>query len=390
MKIGFFTDSYFPQVNGVTTAVSACADALIKQGHQVYIIAPNYPGVVDKKNVIRLFSVKANSHPGVRVAVHLPEKAFLKLLKIDFDIIHGHSGGAVTFLGWEIARLKRIPYICTYHTSWALYRHYFLNGRINAKTIQGITRIFCNLTDHLIAPTEKAKKELRSYQVKKPISVIPSGLDLNRFINIKKGFLRKKLILEKGEPILLYVGRLAREKSVDFLLHAFKIILNAKPYIHFVVIGDGPEMGALRVLAKELQIANHTHFLGFVVQKELPKYIIDADIFLFASQTETQGIAILEAMASGVPVVAVQDSAFQGILNGKNGKLVKRDYVEFAKTTLNLIENEPIRSRMSRNAKQAAQKLSVKSTADSLIILYEELIRKDKKRKSYQFPFFGE
>jgi len=193
MRIGFFTDGFLPQPNGVATSVFESAKELKRRGHEVFIIAPKYPGYRDAENVIRLTSVKIYKEPELRVALNLPDKNLRKILSMDFDVIHGHSGGPITFLGREIARVKKVPFVVTYHTLWSHYTHYFFKGKIvTPKLMERATKLFGNGCDYLIAPTERVEKELKTYGIKKPIAIIPSGIDTEKFLNAEPGALRKK------------------------------------------------------------------------------------------------------------------------------------------------------------------------------------------------------
>lgn len=380
MKIGFFTDGYLPTPNGVATSVAASAKALEKRGHEVYIVAPKQPGHKDARNVFRLTSVKMYGGMDERLALTLPEKTLREVLKIDFDIIHGHAGGPVTFLGWQIARLKGVPFVGTYHTLWNRYTHYILQGKlVSPRMAEVATRIFGNLTDYLIAPTPRVKKELISYGVKKPIEVVPSGLDLSKFEKSQKGFLRKRLGLKQQDKVLLYVGRLGKEKSVDFIIRSFAKIQPEFPDAHLVLIGDGTIRAKLEKLAKRLKLQENVHFAGFIDQADIQKVYVDADIFVFASQTETQGMVIIEAFASGLPVVAIKDPAFEGVVeDGKNGFLVKRGTSEFASKALSLLNNEDTRRKFSKVGKETAKKHSVEITAERLEEIYKKLIKTHK------------
>lgn len=374
MRIGFFTDAYFPQVNGVVTSVYETAKELRRRGHDVYIITSRYPNYNDDKkdNIIRLSSVLVNKKLNIRLSTHFPEKELFDLYKMDFDIIHGHGGGTISLLGLEIAKIKKIPYVFTYHTLWSKYTHYLLNGLlIRPRMVKTASRIFCNRCSIIIAPSKKIKEELLSYDVKKPIHVLPSGLDLSIFENIKKGFLRKKIKIKDTDKILLYVGRLGKEKSIDFLIKAFKIILGKNTNTVLAIVGDGWEKNNLQDLVKELGFKDKVYFLGNIDSKYMPRIYKDAEIFLFASTTETQGLVIPEAMASGLPVVALGDEVTADVIkNNKNGIISNKDINEFAKSTLKLLDNDNFRSKIARNARQTAQKFSIVKTVDALEILY--------------------
>lgn len=262
MRIGLFTDGYLPQPNGVATSVLETARELEKRGHEVFIIAPKYPGFRDAPNVIRLPSVKIIKEPEMRVALNLPDNNLRKILTMDFDLIHGHSGGPITFLGREVARLKQVPFVVTYHTLWNRYTHYIFKGKIvKPKLLERATKIFGNSCTHIIAPTERVKKELKSYGIKKPITVIPSGIDIDKFSSSRAGSLRKATGIAKS-PIIMYAGRLGKEKSVDFLLEVFQEVLSKENEARFVIVGGGQEKANLESLAKKLGIAEKVHFFG--------------------------------------------------------------------------------------------------------------------------------
>jgi len=383
MKIGFFTDGYLPQPNGVATSVAASVKELVRRGHDVYVVAPKQPGFKDEKNVFRLTSVKIYGKEDFRLALNLPEKPLREVLRKDFDIIHGHAGGPVTFLGWQIARLKNIPFVATYHTLWNRYTHYILKGKlISPKAAEVASKVFGNLCDYLIAPTPRVKKELVSYGVKKPIVVIGSGLDLTNFINIKKGYIRNRFHIKEEEKILIFVGRLGKEKSVEFLLSAFEFIYEKDKNSRLILVGDGPDRSKLEQSAKRMKSKKNVHFAGHVLNKDIPKAYADADIFVFSSQTETQGLVVIEAFASGLPVVAVKDPVFDKVVeDGGNGYLVKKDPKIFSKKVLGLLKNNDERQKFSQNALQTADKFSVKVSTEKLEKFYKRVLKEHKKKK---------
>jgi 1,2-diacylglycerol 3-alpha-glucosyltransferase len=383
MKIGFFTDSYLPSYDGVATSTQLCAEALEKRGHEVFIVAPKQPHYKDKaSNVYRLTSIKVNKSPEIRWALQLPEKSLLKILRTDFDIIHGHSGGGVTFTGLQIARAKNIPYVATYHTLWAKYAHYFLRGRITPRMLERTSSVIGNMCDCLIAPTERVKNELQRYGLKKPIYVLPNGIDLKAFQHVEKGYLRKKLRIPKHTKILLHVGRLGKEKSVDFIVHSFKSIQSESPDTALVLVGNGSEREKLRELAKSLGLSNHVYFLGTVNHATISSVYTDADVFLFASRTETQGMVILEAFAAGLPVIALKDAAFHGVIeDGVNGFMVNKNTKLFANAVLKIISDASIYKRISHAAHATAERFSIDETAIQLENIYLRLINTNQTRK---------
>ncbi|PIP74759.1 MAG: glycosyltransferase family 4 protein [Candidatus Levybacteria bacterium CG_4_9_14_3_um_filter_35_16] len=376
MKIGFFTDGYKPQINGVAISVEECAKALAKRGHEVYIIAPSYPNLKKEKNVFRLRSITVHKKFNIRAALVNPGTEVYKILRQDFDIIHGHTGGPISMAGIEFAKLKKIPYVFTYHTFWDKYVHYFLRGKvITPRMVRLISRVLIGRCSTVIAPTQKVKEELISYGVKKPIFVIPNCIDLKKFKTEAKGFLRKKFKLAKQDKIILFVGRLGKEKSIDFLVSAFSLINKTCKNTKLVIVGNGPEKENLQYLAKKLELSDKVLFAGEISYDILPKVYGDADMFVFASTTETQGMVIMEAMASGLPIVAVRDGAIRSMIGNKiNGILVKKDEQKFAKQVINLLKNKKLREKLSVNAKKRVAKFSEEKTVEKLEKLYQQVM----------------
>ena len=379
MKIGIFTDGYLPQLNGVAVSVKNSEDALRKRGHEVYVVAAKYPKLEkESKYIIRLNSIPIIKEWNLRMGTHLPEKALFDISRIKFDIIHGHSGGPISFLGFEYAKFKRIPYVFTYHTLFRKYTHYFLGGKVlKPKMTELASKLFCNYCDYIVAPTESIKNELLSYGVTKPIAVIPSGIDIEKFNVKEKGFLKAKLGISEEQKILLYVGRFAKEKSVDFLINAFKFIAekNENAVLVLVGVGSAKEEKSLKSLITKLNLGKKVYFTGAVSQADIAKAYADGYVFVFASESETQGMIMPESLASGLPVVVVKDEAFEGvIIDGENGLVASRDYQDFAEKTLTLLNNQTLREEMSKKAKLSAKKYSIEKNAERLEMLYLSLV----------------
>ena len=377
MRIGFFTDAYFPQVNGVVTSVYETVKELRKRGHEVVIIAPAYPNYNDerKDNVLRLSSIPLHKKLNIRLATHFPDRNLFNLYKDKFDIIHAHGGGTISLLGIEMARLKKIPIVFTYHTSWNKYTHYFLKGAVRPKMIERINRVVCNRFTAIIAPSQSIKNELISYGVEKPIFVLPSGVDLERFKVRNSGFLKKLLKLKNECRILLSIGRLGIEKSIDLLIKVFGLVAKENKNTVLVIVGDGPEKKNLENLTKELGIQDRVYFTGNINFEDMPLVYKSADLLLFSSKTETQGMVILEALVSGLPVIAVKDAVYEGIIKDKkNGILVSNDIDQFAKECLFLLNNPTYRKKLSEHAVKFVEKFSISTTVKTLEKLYEKLI----------------
>jgi 1,2-diacylglycerol 3-alpha-glucosyltransferase len=382
MKIGLFTDGYLPQINGVATSVNIWARALQKRGHEVYIIAPAYPKVRDKVNVIRLNAFSIKSQPEIRLATFLPNRQLYRVARIDFDIIHGFSGGPITSLGLIIAKFKKVPFVFKYDTRWNLYTHYFLKGKlIKPRMMEKISQVFCDRCDLIIAPVAIIKEELVSYGIKKPVVIIKNGIEIENYADAKKGYLKKMLKLKKEDQILLYVGRLGKEKSVDFIIRAFKNIKLKLPNYKLVLVGDGSEKERLESLVNKLDLKKEVIFTGALEYNKVPKIYPDASLFLFASRTETQGMVLLESLAAGVPVVALSDPVIKEVVKDNyNGILIKGSIKEFADKAVRLLQNTNRLNEYSRNAKLSAKDFSSEQAALELENHYKKLIAKKRKQ----------
>lgn len=375
MKIGLFTDGYYPQINGVATTVEELKDSLRDLGHSVYVIAPKYPKYKDKdSNVFRLKSFRLYKNPELRLSYMFPDKIFQKVLKIDFDIIHGFSGGSVPSLGLALAKLKKKPYVFTYNTRLNKYTHYFLGGKIlKPKAVEKVVELYCNVCDYVIAPAQYVKEELIEFGVKKPIVVIPNGVDTNKFKPFKSNLLQKKLNLSSTDKVVLYVGRLAKEKSVDFLINSFAKL--KKENVYLVIVGDGPERVSLEKLIHKLGLEKKILLTGFVEHKKLADVYNSADVFVFSSSTETQGMVIPEAMACGLPILTIKDKVFaQFIDNGVSGFMVDKKQTIFAQKLKYILQDRDLRIRISSQARIQALKFSLAEIAKKFENLYKQLL----------------
>lgn len=376
MKIGFFTDSYLPSPDGVATSVESSAKELQKLGHEVSIIAPNQPHTKDREHIYRLLSIRIVKAPDVWWALEVPQPALFKIANLEFDIIHGHSGGPVSFLGWQLAQLHTIPFVETYHTLWKYYRHYLPNpDLVKLWMVKKFTAYVGNDCDAMIAPTFKAKKDLVADGVKKPVYIVPNGIYIENFSGREKGYLHKRLHISADKKILLTVGRLHKEKAIDFLITSFKEVKKTFPDTVFVIIGKGHNEAYLKKMAETLQLTDSIYFAGSIPYADMPSAYADTDLFLFASTTETQGMVVVEALASGVPVIAVKDNAFVDVIENEiNGYLVDKDTGQFAKKIKTVLHDEIVLKKLSHNARKSAEQFSIDYTTRILEQVYQEII----------------
>lgn len=386
MKIAFFTDTYFPQLNGVTVSVDNFSKELQKKGHTVYIFAPKIRGYTGQNNnVYRVNSFKVvDSQPEIRVPILIPNRNLRQIFKLGFDIVHAHGNGPFSVLGYQTAIVKRIPFVLTFHTIQTKYAHYFLNGKIiRPRTIAAGLRIFASVCDGVVVPSNKMRKELIGYGIKKDIKILPSFIETSRFQRNEKGYLHKKLNIPETHKILLSVGRLGKEKSFDFLIEMFKYVVKNEPQTHLVIVGQGQEELNLRKLVKKLALEKSVHFTGKLDNKVVPSSYSDADIFVFASSSETQGLTVLEAAASGLPLVVVDDPAFSNIaLENRNALKSPLNQKIFALSVIRLLSQPEIRKKFGENSvKIVAENFQSGRLTEELLDYYEKIIQSRKNRK---------
>lgn len=375
-----FTDGYFPGISGVATSVQSSVRTLEERGHSTFIVAPKYPHYQDEADqaIFRLRSMPLPTKKNLRVATYVPGTSLVMASQLDLDIIHGHAGGPISMLGLEVARIKRIPYIFTYHTMFDQYTHYILKGKvIKPKAIEMVTRIFVNSTDHVIAPTEKIKDSLIECGVKKPITILPTGIDTTKYYSQPSSFLHGLTGLPADTKLLLYLGRLGKEKSIDLLIKGFAQTANKQAQADLVIVGDGPEKASLKDLAKDLGVSRRVHFTGFMDPSQTPQAYSDSYMSFLPSTTETQGLAVPESLACGTPVTVAKDKAFTYVIKHQQTGLIAPTQTPsaYAKLILWALEHPDQVADMGNRGQQIVQDYSLPTTTDKLETLYQSLLK---------------
>lgn len=358
MRVGIFTNNYLPMRGGVTTAVETLRQGLTALGHPTWIFAPRFPSRTDDLPcVFRYPSIPAWTYPDFPLAVPFSPRLTRTVRELDIEIFHAQHPFLLGQAARRLARRSGRPLFFTYHTRYEKYAHYVPVRRslVEAAAIRWSVR-FANLSDLVIAPSAKIRDSLRQRGVRTRIEVVPTGVELDRFSPGGPAAARAALGLPLDCPILLYVGRLDREKGVERLLAAFEQIAAAIPAARFVLVGQGTQAGSLRARAQGSPAGDRIHFRGGRPREELPDYYRAADLFLFASETETQGLVLAEAAASGLPAVAVSASGVDEVLeNGETGVLTKSDPRELADAATALLLDSDRRHAMGRCARRRAE-----------------------------------
>lgn len=380
LRIGLFTDTYAPQVNGVSISLQLVSEGLTRRGHQVTVFAPNFPGYKDNEpGVFRIPSLKYLNKPPIYVAVLGTPRTTWSLTRKHFDVLHAHSPLTVGFLAYVMASTSHLPLIYTYHTSITDYTHYLkvIGGTsIIRRGARWFSTATTNLGDQVIVPSPKFRRLLLEQNVRKPIHTIPNGIDLSNFrVSKNPRKFRRGIGCKPDAPILLSVGRIDPEKRLDFLIDVFVHMADQFPNARLVFIGDGSARKHLEERAAATNVNDRIHFLGMVDRVDLPDILHDATVFLSASTTETQGIAMLEAISAGLPVVAVKDDAFEGMIeNNQNGYLVPLDVGAFSDTLVKLLSDPEKLVQYGKRSTELSEKFSIEGQVRSLENLYFEAI----------------
>jgi glycosyltransferase involved in cell wall biosynthesis len=368
--------------NGVVVSVSSFARRLIELGHQVTIFTACHPDQHDaEEGIFRFPSITFPTRARYPIAIPIaPEDARQALAATSFDVVHSNAPMIMGRVALAYARRRGLPLVFTYHTMIEEYTHYIpLPRPLVRSSAVWASRSYGNRVDQIITPSEYAASRLREYGVTRPIAVVPTGIDLALVDAITPVDVRGRYGIPDGVPLLVYVGRLAREKNIPRVLGAFHQVLKSEPDAHLLLIGGGPFDRGVLAMAKELGIDGRTRASGFVDRDTVMQGLCAADLFVFASQTETQGLVIGEAMACGKAVVAVASpAALEIITNGQDGLLVEDADGPFAEGIVSLLRDPARREEMGRLARRRAESLSVPRCTERLLEVYRQVLESSK------------
>jgi glycosyltransferase involved in cell wall biosynthesis len=371
LRVGLFTNNYLPMLGGVSTAVETLRATLQALGHTPVVIAPRMAGAVDEPGVLRVPAVPAPTYPDFSLPLPVGRRLARRLAALDLDVFHVHHPFLLGGTARRLARRLGRPMLFTYHTLYDKYAHYVPLPRplVAAQAVAWSTR-FANTAHLVIVPSAGLAARLRAQGVRRPLEVLPTGVDLDRFRPGDQTAARATLGLAEG-PLLLYVGRLDREKNVGFLLEVFDRVAARHPGARLLLVGRGTHEQALRRHAGRLVAGSRIRFVGGVAHEAVARYYQAADLFVFASTTETQGLAVLEAMAVGLPVVAVRASGVEeAVLDGVSGLLVPEDQEVFAGAVGQVLTDGDLARKLAAGAREAALPAAAMTLGAQLVALY--------------------
>ena len=383
MRIAFFTNCYKPLVNGVVTSISSLKEAYERKGHEVYIFAPRVEDYVDQeKNVFRYRSVNITSKVKFPLPIPLSFKVKKVITEFNPDIIHIHHPFLLSSVAIMYGKKLGIPKILTLHTQYEQYAYYIypIPERVTQEVIKIIISNLAYKTDCITTPSASMKELIEDYGIKNRIEVIPNAIHLISFREddeLKRTEIKRKYNLKEDDKIILFVGRVASEKSIDKIIKALAIIKKrgiGKEKL--LIVGNGPAMDELKQLTQSLKVEEDVIFAGTVSYEEIQHYYKMAYVFTIASTTETFGIVTIEALASGVPVVAVEAPGAADILtDGLDGLLVDDDVEKIANALEKIIKEPELREKLSGGALKTSEKYNIDTISERMLNLYRKVIK---------------
>ncbi len=380
MNIAIFTNNYLPNPYGVSGSIESFRKQFEKRGHIVYVFAPEVKNYIDENpRVFRYPSFDIKYRIRFPLPVPYGNKIEKIIKKLDIDVIHSQHPNLLGFSAKRWARKKRIPLVFTWHT---LYNHYVNYVPLVPKKIAGKLAIkqavrYANQTSKIIVPTPTVEKIIKKWGVRNNnIAVIPTGVNMELFQDANRKLIRDKYGIGENEILLLLVSRLTEEKNVLFLLSTVLRILNTNKKVKFLIVGDGYLKTEMKKNIADNNLLDQIFFAGLVAPKEMKNYYASADIFVYSSKSETQGMIITEAMASGLPIVAVQATGVCDlVVNNESGFLVRENKKEFINAVNKLIDSQKMRLTFGKKAKEISrQKYTAEICANQMLKIYKELI----------------
>ena len=395
-----FTDAYFPRINGVAMSVHSYAQELSKLGHTVCVVCLEYTeeqqknSLFDEKSrdksspfqVIRVPSSRVIWSKEDRMA-RLDKWRFIKKSMDAFrpDVIHLNSEWSVGYFGALYARHRRIPYVFTFHTLWEDYLANYVSFLPDAslrKIGKSLVKFYLKRAAVVIAPTKHIAQVVSRYGVDRPVTILPTGIPVGQYkYKLARSFaisgqLGKKFPAIKGSRVLLYVGRIVKEKNLAFLFDVLEQVQRELPRTVLLMVGGGPYTEELEALSKERGLSASVFFTGYMPAKDLIYFYRLSQVFVFPSKTETQGLVTVEAMLSGLPVVAIGEMGTVDVMQGDHGGfMVQEDVAQFSGRVLELLKNQELRRQKSQEAKSWGEQWSISALTPRLVTCYENALQ---------------
>jgi 1,2-diacylglycerol 3-alpha-glucosyltransferase len=378
LRVLFISDVYFPRVNGVSTSIRTFREDLRSHGVETQLVAPRYARTeAAEPGIVRVAAAGVPRDPeDRRMRWGALKRALETLAGGGFDLVHIHTPFIAHYAGVRFARRTGVPCVATYHTFFEEYLHHYLPilpRRLGGALARSFTRSQCDDVRALIAPSEPMRAVLLEYGVATPIHVLPTGLPADRFRAGDGRAFRASVGIAPETPLVTYIGRVAHEKNIGFLIEMFHEVLRRVPQAVLVIAGEGPARAALE--ARAASLAEQVRFVGYLDRDTaLLDCYAAANVFAFASRTETQGLVLLEAMAQGAPVVSTAELGTRSILTPQSGALVvPEDASAFAAAVVRVLEDAALGAELAQRGRAYARTWSSSTMARRLAELYAEL-----------------
>jgi glycosyltransferase involved in cell wall biosynthesis len=381
LEIGLFSEAYLPIVSGVVTSTRLLAAEYLRRGHGVHLYTPRYPGWHADEPIVRRFpSINFPIKSWIPVTVPYSAALYRDIRRAGLSVYHTQQPFIMGRVARHLARERGVPLVCTVHTQYEQYVHYCTPGAYGtARAVaRALVRSFCNSCDAITTPAGGMLRLLRGYGVTRPIHVIPNGLDLLPYQRADGAAVRARWGISPGSTLFVFVGRLAKEKNLPTALKALAILRSRGRDAVLMLVGDGPERDVLRQRADEHGLGSAALFVGRVEHRETPAYYAAADAFLTPSTTEVNPYTVIEAMAGGAPVVAVDSFGMREILtDGEDALLVGPEPEALANAMEMVAANPDLRAKMAEAARRKAEDYSIVRCADRMLEVYSGVTHDD-------------
>jgi len=380
MRVLMISDVYFPRVNGVSTSIETFRNCLADEGIEVRLLAPRYADEADVPGIVRVAGRPLPADPEDRLTGWRAMHRAALAAAADCDLVHIQTPFVAHYAGLAAARRLGLPAIATYHTFFEEYLHHYAPW-LPAGWLRTAARHFsrrqCNALDGVVVPSTAMRDRLRAYGVEAPLEVLPTGIPVARFGGGDGAAFRARHAIEAGRPVALFVGRVAHEKNIDFLIDACATAKAAQTALLLLVTGEGPARERLQKSVRDRGLEGSVRFVGYLDRRgELADCYAAADAFVFASRTETQGLVLLEAMAAGLPVIALSAMGTADILGAGRGCIVPPDNAAaFGHMLAHYFRNLDAWRHLRREARDYAQEWSDAAMAERLASYYRSLRR---------------
>ncbi len=381
MRIGMFVDCDMQRINGVVSSVSTAKKQLEALGHEIFLFVPG-EAVGDGGAPAGTYLFRSSQvffAPEQRLSYPLPLRHFAAMSALKLDVVHLHTPFSMGLFGLWHARKYRLPVVVTHHTRFEDTLHYLpVPGATYLRALAiYLMRRFDNAGDVVIAPSGSIKDLLIKQGVSKPITVLPTGIEPKMFRSGDRAATRAALGLSESAKVCITMGRIGKEKSLEFLIHAFAEVAARETEAILLVVGDGPERVHLEALVDQMALTPCVRFTGYIQRTELRHLLAAADVFVFGSVFETQGLVVIEAMAAGLPVVGVDAPGTRdAVLHEETGYLTPQETAPFAGRVCQIINHLALRQRLATAAVERAEQFLSANMATDLLAVYHRVLQR--------------